>query len=53
MAYTINQGFVLALEALEEDAEQLLFRAQRLKNRVVDLRTRTSVNSSLVDAMSS
>lgn len=53
VANTINQGFVSALEALEEDAEQLLFMAQRLKNRVVDLRTRTSVNSSLVDAMSS
>lgn len=53
MANTINQGFSSELEALEEDADQLLCLAQRLKNRIANMRARTALNSSLVGAMSS
>lgn len=53
MANTINQGFSSELEALEEDADQLLCLAQRLKNRIANMRARTVLNSSLVGAMSS
>ncbi|KXJ73763.1 hypothetical protein RP20_CCG014797 [Aedes albopictus] len=53
VANTINQGFSSELEALEEDADQLLCLAQRLKNRIANMRARTALNSSLVGAMSS
>ncbi|XP_062558136.1 uncharacterized protein LOC134223014 [Armigeres subalbatus] len=53
VANTINQGFVAELEALENDTDQLLFWAQRLKSRLASMRTRSDVNSALVGAMSS
>ncbi|XP_062552036.1 uncharacterized protein LOC134217295 [Armigeres subalbatus] len=51
VASTINDAFSTGLAEIEEEATQLIVLAQRLKHRVSALRTRSSINSSLVSAM--
>ncbi|XP_062565137.1 uncharacterized protein LOC134227565 isoform X2 [Armigeres subalbatus] len=50
VATTINDAFAAELSTLEEEADQIISLGQRLKHRISALRTRSSINSSLVSA---
>lgn len=52
VATTINDGYQMELAELETEAEQLIELGQRLKRRIQGLRDRSTINASLVSAMS-
>lgn len=52
VASTINDGFTAELTELEIEAEQLIELGQRLKRRISGMRSRSTLNATLVSAMS-
>ncbi|XP_053686761.1 uncharacterized protein LOC128736310 [Sabethes cyaneus] len=52
VANTINDGFKAELAELEAEADQLIMLGQRVKQRISGLRSRSTVNATLVSAMS-
>lgn len=52
VASTINDGFMAELTDLEADADLMIEVGQRIKQRIQGMRSRSTINSSLVSAMS-
>ncbi|XP_055591039.1 uncharacterized protein LOC129743105 [Uranotaenia lowii] len=52
VAENINEGYSRELELIEQDCEQMIALGNRIKERISALRSRSSINSNLVSAMS-